>query len=350
MHANIVLHYMKITRQLIQLYLDKQCSPEEELLVKEWIAQHPDELNRLMTDQSWEEFSHNEATSVEASPSMFKYILRNTQPATLKLKWMAAASVLLLLSGAMYYAGFRQVKTPPITLLKPLDVYILCSNNLSTEKKILLPDGSIVKLSPGSSIRYDSALLHGRDIVLRGEASFSVAKDSTKPFCVHTRNLNVTALGTVFTVADRSTLFTSVKLYEGKVVIKKENNSGKKFKEVFLKPGQELSFNNNDFSYRLSLINQPGMARNQPGIIKLQPKPTPSILNFNNQPLSEIFKILQKQYLIKIIFKTDTLEDMRFTGTHNPASESLEDFINTLAILNDLKVEKKSDEFIITPN
>ena len=73
------------------------------------------------------------------------------------------------------------------------------------------------------------------------------------------------------------------------------------------------------------------------------------MISFNNQPLSEIFKELQKQYLIKITFKTGILDDMRFTGTHNPASESFEDFINTLAVLNDLKVEKRPNEFYYNP-
>lgn len=339
---------MKITRQLIQRYLDGQCLPEEEVFVKEWLARHPDQLSKLMTEQSWEEFSIGETTSVEASPAMFKYIARKTQPPAQKWRWVAAASVILL--GIIYYAGSRQVKAPQLTLLKPTEVYILSANNLSTVKKILLPDGSIVKLSAGSSIRYDSAFLLGRDIILKGEASFDVAKDSTKPFCVHTKNINVTALGTVFSVSDRSPSLTSVKLYEGKVVVKKEQNTGKNFKEVFLKPGQELSFNNNDFTYRLNSIDQPAGIPDNLKISKSQPKPAPALLHFNNQPLSEIFKELQKQYNIKITFKTGTLEDMRFTGTHNPASESLEDFLSTLALLNDLNVEKKSNEFIITPN
>ena len=101
---------MKITRQLIQQYLDRQCSHEEELFVREWLAQHPDLLNRLMTEQSWEEFSSGKTTSVESSPAMFKYILRKTQSPAKKWKWLAAASVVLFLSGAVYFAGFRQEK------------------------------------------------------------------------------------------------------------------------------------------------------------------------------------------------------------------------------------------------
>jgi ferric-dicitrate binding protein FerR (iron transport regulator) len=143
---------------------------------------------------------------------------------------------------------------------------------------------------------------------------------------------------------------TSVRLYEGKVVIKKEGASSRQFKEVFLKPGQELNFNNTDFSYQLTSIDKTAPQQNLPKAAKAQSKSAPALLNFDNQPLSDIFNQLQKQYNIKIIFKTGTLEDLRFTGTHNPASESLEDFLNTIAILNDLKVEKKPNAFIITPN
>jgi ferric-dicitrate binding protein FerR (iron transport regulator) len=133
-------------------------------------------------------------------------------------------------------------------------------------------------------------------------------------------------------------------------VVKKEGASSRHFKEVFLEPGQELNFNNNDFSYQLTSIDKTAPRHNQPKVAKAPSKPIPALLNFDNQPLSDIFSELQKQYNIKIIFKTGTLEDLRFTGTHNPGSESLEDFLNTIAILNDLKVEKKPNAFIITPN
>lgn len=342
---------MKITRQLIQRYLDRECSPEEEIFVKEWLAQHPEQLNKLMTEKSWDEFATGDITSVEASPRMFKYIVQKTRPRERKWKWMAAASVsLVLLSAGFFYTRSHETKAPELTFVKPTDIYILSTNNLTGTQKILLPDGSIVRLSSGSSIRYDSAFLHGRNIVLTGKASFSVAKDSTKPFCVHSKNINVTALGTVFSVSDQDPLLTSVRLYEGKVVVKKEGTSSRRFKEVFLKPGQELNFNNNDFSYQLTSIDKTAPQHHLPKMAKAPSKPIPALLNFDNQPLSDIFSELQKQYNIKIIFKTGTLEDLRFTGTHNPGSESLEDFLNTIAILNDLKVEKKPNAFIITPN
>jgi transmembrane sensor len=71
-------------------------------------------------------------------------------------------------------------------------------------KRDNLPDGSVVRLRAATAIDvlYGPKARHVR--LLRGEAHFSVVKDSARPFVVETNGVGVRAVGTAFTVASRS--------------------------------------------------------------------------------------------------------------------------------------------------
>lgn len=71
-------------------------------------------------------------------------------------------------------------------------------------KRVNLPDGSVVRLRAATAIDvlYGPEARHVR--LLRGEAHFSVVKDSARPFIVETNGVGVRAVGTAFTVASRS--------------------------------------------------------------------------------------------------------------------------------------------------
>ena len=67
-------------------------------------------------------------------------------------------------------------------------------------REVGLPDGTLVRLSPQTTlqVRYTR---HARGVLLsRGDALFRVAKDPTKPFFVQTDHTRVRAVGTAFGV------------------------------------------------------------------------------------------------------------------------------------------------------
>jgi ferric-dicitrate binding protein FerR (iron transport regulator) len=69
-------------------------------------------------------------------------------------------------------------------------------------KKILLSDGSIVWLKPGSTLHYPTEFrMEGeRTVTLKGEALFEVEKNPAQPFIVHSGELITTVLGTSFNI------------------------------------------------------------------------------------------------------------------------------------------------------
>ena len=105
---------------------------------------------------------------------------------------------------------------------QPADTLQLClANNGTSVKTYLLADNTKVFLKPGSEISYNvSGLEDSRQLKLRGEAYFDVARDSLRPFIVHTENISVKVLGTAFTVSSiPGRPDTEVVLERGKVRI-----------------------------------------------------------------------------------------------------------------------------------
>ena len=105
---------------------------------------------------------------------------------------------------------------------QPADTLQLClANNGTSVKTYLLADNTKVFLKPGSEINYNvSGLEDSRQLRLRGEAYFDVARDSLRPFIVHTENISVKVLGTAFTVSSiPGRPDTEVVLERGKVRI-----------------------------------------------------------------------------------------------------------------------------------
>lgn len=101
--------------------------------------------------------------------------------------------------------------------------------------QLTLSDGTRVWLNAESEIRYPVVFTAGqREVEMKGEAYFEVAKDAEKPFIVQSNGAAVQVTGTHFNVnayTDEPAL--NVTLLEGGVKVSKENNT------VLLKPGEQ---------------------------------------------------------------------------------------------------------------
>ena len=79
-------------------------------------------------------------------------------------------------------------------------IYVMASGVRCIEP-VSLSDGTTVRMGPNSQLIYPKSFDgKTRDVELKGQAFFDVAKDRERPFTVHTKNMDVTALGTAFEV------------------------------------------------------------------------------------------------------------------------------------------------------
>ncbi|MEO9020777.1 MAG: FecR family protein [Ginsengibacter sp.] len=121
----------------------------------------------------------------------------------------------------------------------------IISNTVSTPTggffKIVLPDGSNVWLNSESELTFPSKFLGSeRNVMLKGEGYFEVAKNKENPFRVHlAQGEEITVLGTVFNVMTYANEPSQkITLLEGSINLSKSGIS------KILKPGQQAIVSN----------------------------------------------------------------------------------------------------------
>lgn len=93
-------------------------------------------------------------------------------------------------------------------------------------RDVLLPDRTLVTLAPKSRLTYPATFAAGqRDVQLTGEAFFSVAHDSTRPFTVRTAGATARVIGTEFGVRARTGQPVDVYVASGRVRVAPPNDS-----------------------------------------------------------------------------------------------------------------------------
>ena len=107
------------------------------------------------------------------------------------------------------------------------------------EYRVTLPDGSKVWLNATSSIKFPGVFKGNiREVELKGEAFFEIAKNSAMPFRVKSKGAQIEVIGTHFNVkAYGNEKFMKTTLVEGSIKITAGNSSH------LLKPGQQTILN-----------------------------------------------------------------------------------------------------------
>lgn len=122
------------------------------------------------------------------------------------------------------------------------------------QQTIQLADGSTVYLNTDTAIDVTLTDSERRIELLKGEAEFDVAHDTTRPFRVISGHTTTEALGTKFIVRYAKPE-GSVTLLEGKVRTTLQPHHGTNTEQAILNPGEQIAFNDE----ALSPIQKPDM-------------------------------------------------------------------------------------------
>ncbi|MDF1695031.1 MAG: FecR domain-containing protein [Saprospiraceae bacterium] len=182
---------------------------------------------------------------------------------------------------------------------------------------VSLEDGSSIWLDDGSTISYTSGFgTTHRNIDLEGKAFFDVERNENVAFNITSDQLNVSVLGTSFTV-DTKSGNNSVAVKSGKVEVTVNN------KKITLQEDDKVSFENNEFiSSKLSKNDV--LWRN-------------SDLSFDNARLDQVIADINLYHNNKIILKSNLDQvDCPFTSK-SLASTSFNNIIEILKITYDLE-------------
>ena len=215
------------------------------------------------------------------------------------------------------------------------DSSVLLSTNWGDRSEVTLPDGTVVKLNSGSTLKYNfNSLLRIREVKFSGEGFFEVSKTGN-PFVVTTPDgLQVRVLGTRFDLhAYPEDHINQTTLIEGKVELSTPTH-----KKLILKPGQIANFNKT--SNRLDYF-----AGNPAHMLSWMENK----LYMDDMSLKEVCTRLERWYDVHIQIKDSELtKNIHYSGVLS--EETIIDVLDALCKLSPIQYKMKGKEIVITKN
>ncbi len=292
--------------ELIQKWLDHSLTPQEleafkqledyEELTKMNAALQYFKAPDIDVDAAYDAVQKPKQKDTPKPTSWFKPLLR-------------IAAILVIGFGAYMYT----------TLSSPT----LVETQVASKRHIELPDASAVTLNAVSSLSFDEdSWEENREVILKGEAYFKVAKGAT--FSVITDAGTVTVLGTQFNVKQRNHLF-EVFCYEGSVKVSHKDT------DVVLKPGQRfLIVDGKQISNEKEMLKEPSWINNES--------------SFKSLPLREVIQEFERQYNVTIdASNVDTSQVVTCGFTHTDIDMALQ----SITLPSQLKYQKNQNSIIL---
>ncbi|WP_437395856.1 FecR family protein [Flagellimonas lutimaris] len=198
---------------------------------------------------------------------------------------------------------------------------------------VTLQDGSVVMLNSGSSMIYPSSFadMDTREVQLKGEAFFEVAKDPKKPFIVKTETMYTQVFGTVFNVsAYEEDDTTEVVLVEGSVGVGKSNEVNPETLQMLVPSQKASNIMGDEKDFVVEDVD-----------VSSYISWTKGILAFENESMGQIIKRLQRQYNIKIVNQYKELDERRFTGMFD--EETIDHVLKTIQAHTHFSYDKEEN-------
>ena len=209
--------------------------------------------------------------------------------------------------------------------------YIVFEAPYGEKSKMTFPDGTVVWLNAGSSLKYSNKYnTDDRVVELEGEGYFEVAKKKKIPFVVHTRGYDVVVKGTKFNVTaypEDSNITTT--LMEGAVELLKEKQ------HIAMKPGESVTLNVVSGKFTLTKVNS-----------DVSKAWSENRIEYDNISLRELAAKLSRQYDVKIHLLTEEVGDKRFSISLRN-QETIGEVMSALKEIIPIQVERKNMDIYI---
>ena len=197
------------------------------------------------------------------------------------------------------------------------------------EYALVLADGTRVWLNAETELSYPS-YFSGKDrrVKLKGEAYFEVTADTSMPFIVETKHLQINVLGTSFNISAYPDESHHATLAKGKIKAIYEE------KQVILSPGEQ------------ALLTDSGMIVHA-GDIATYTSWKERRFVFKNKPLQEVARDLERWYNVRLTIRQDA-QPIRLTA-NLPKYENIEKILHIIENIARVKCETNDQEIIIKP-
>lgn len=215
--------------------------------------------------------------------------------------------------------------------------HVVTSDLIRTENtsghihRIMLPDSSVVWLSPRSRIEYSgSGFAEARLIRLSGEAFFTIYRDPQHPFVVKSEGLVTRVLGTSFLLKAYLNAPVEVTVMNGKIEVFQEN---KEEERMTLVEDDKVVLNTNGELVKLKANGNKAKSRWD----KIN-------LSFNNTPFTEVMKELDRKFNVHLYCKDSVIAHYRLNADFT--NQNLADILELLGKSLNINYEMESDSVI----
>ena len=285
----------------------------------EWFALHRSVVGEFSALAQWRP-EHSE----EPNPDLLA-------PPRRGIHWLVPT--LLAAAAAVALAEVCWRSTPA-----PASVAAIASSEL---KRRILEDGSSVEPNHGAVVTTEFTAMERRATLVRGEALFTVAKESSRPFIVRAGGVDVRAVGTVFSVRLDATA-VEVLVTEGRVAVDHSTASGSN--GASRPPSAEVS---SGHRATVSLTST-----EPPQVVAVSPQATahllnwqPTLLDFSSAPLSAAVAEFNRRNRVQFILADAELAAMPVVASIR--SDNVEGFAKFLAAAPGIRIERRSATEIV---
>ncbi len=327
--------YMSMNWDILIRSLQNNISPQEELLMHEWLA-GSNKHQQLLKQLKQQQLDMEALVEPDEQIQQWQLLQQRLQEAPVKrMQWKrhrigiaiasAAAIVVLFLSTTFMNRETGNLQKHALVNIASTD---------KQRKKLVLPDGSTVWLHYNSSLAFDSLLFNKqkREVALTGDAFFDVAKNKQKPFIIRTKSMAVNVVGTSFSVNARNNEIQQVKVATGIVTVTGNNMNEQ------LYAGNALSYNMLTKQAVRSNIN-----------LKEASALKENKLLFEKDNLASIANKLQYWYNKKVTVAAGGTGQQTVSFTGIVPDEGIESVLNGLSYIAGFNYKINGNEIIIYP-
>lgn len=240
------------------------------------------------------------ANEVETEVQKLLAAIGNEQPSILStyprrskfFKIASVAAILVVTAGVIFYSLQSAASSEVLSKI----------TKRGERARLQLADGSTVLMNVDSRVNYPEFFGEdNRTVELHGEAVFYVNRNEAKPFIVKTGDFKVQVLGTSFNVSTYSNdSLASVELLSGAVMVKLND---KEKSIVALRPFEKMIYDKTTLQWRIEKFENENVIGWKDGV-----------LVFDNTPLEEIIKELERSFDVTISVAKYNGEKHEYTG------------------------------------
>lgn len=229
-------------------------------------------------------------TKIELHPSSFRLRMSPL---------LRYAAVLILLLGILPLMFYLKNQLTNKTELK----YTSIVARYKEMSQVILPDSSVVWLNSGTTLTYNNNYsVNNRDLSLKGEAYFSVRKNTKIPLTITCGLLKIRDLGTQFNVsAYPEDQKITVVLEEGSVELLHKKDKSFNYK---LKPGEMAQYDEISKNITIKKTNVKDYTVWKDGV-----------LFFKDTPIEDVIKSLERKFNADILVKNPTVYEPVLNAT-----------------------------------